>query len=719
MCYYLNPLTRPYDIQFLRFFRMAIKFLLITFFFSLVVFKPVHDAFPDKVPDKSKHNSTMTFESLYADFSVNKDKDKDKSGYPELANDYLWMYLIFSYFFTGLALYLISRETVGIIGVRQSYLGSQSTITDRTIRLSGIPLSLRSEEKIKDFIEELEIGKVESVTLCRKWLELDQAMDNRTSILRKLEEAWTVYLGQRNQKRGRFPPVSSVFRRRNDTTNEEDEETGHLLGEESNGEIELPTQPRPKATIRYGFLKFRSRYVDAIDYYEEKLRLADENVLELRKKTFEPTPIAFVTLDSVAACQMATQAVLDPSPKHLIASVSPAPSDVVWRNTYLSRSSRMARGWMITIVITMLSVFWSLVLVPIAGTLNIETIRKFFPNLAAALEFHPIFQSLVVTQLPTLVSTLLFIAVPYLYDWLANRQGMTSQGEIELSVISKNFFFVFFNYFIIFTILGTASNFYSFLQKFRDNLKDFTKVAYTLAKLLQGFQPFYTNLILLQGLGLFPLRLLEFGSVFLYPIYKMGAKTPRDYAELVQPPEFNYGFYLPQVMLIFLICIVYSILRESWKLILAGLLYFIIGGFVYKYQLLYAMDHRQHSTGRAWVMICNRIIIGLIIFQIATAGQLALELAYARSLATIPLVLVTIWYFSYYGRHYSPLMKHISLRSIERQAPSALIDPAEADPDGWGEQAQLRYESETHVDETVDESRERGMRFVNPSLVTE
>lgn len=106
-------------------------------------------------------------------------------------------------------------------------------------------------------------------------------------------------------------------------------------------------------------------------------------------------------------------------------------------------------------------------------------------------------------------------------------QGMSSLGEIELSVISKNFFFVFFNYFIIFTVLGTFSNFYNFWQNFQDSLKDTTKVAYTLARSLQGLLAFYNNLVILQGLGLFPFRLLEFGSVILYPIYRMGCKTPR------------------------------------------------------------------------------------------------------------------------------------------------------------------------------------------------
>lgn len=314
-------------------------------------------------------------------------------------------------------------------------------------------------------------------------------------------------------------------------------------------------------------------------------------------------------------------------------------------------------------------------------------------------------------------------------------QGMTSQGDVELSVISKNFFFVFFNYFIVFTVLGTFSNFYNLFKQFQDSLKDTTKIAYTLAQSLQGLLPFYTNLVILQGIGLFPFRLLEFGSVILYPIYRIGAKTPRglssiywactlmtnwwlDYAELVQPPSFNYGFYLPQVLLIFIICLVYSVIRESWRVLLAGLFYFVFGSFVYKYQLLYAMDHRQHSTGRAWIMICYRMIIGLLLFQLTTAGQLALKGAYKRAAGIIPLVLVTAWFAYIYSISYAPLMKFIALKSIERRISNEVPDgPIDADPDGWGDERQTRYLDEVGPGHTVDESRETGMRFINPSLI--
>lgn len=149
-------------------------------------------------------------------------------------------------------------------------------------------------------------------------------------------------------------------------------------------------------------------------------------------------------------------------------------------------------------------------------------------------------------------------------------------------------------------------------------------------------------------------------------------------------------------------------MRASWQVILPGLLYFIIGYFVHKYQLLYAMDHRQHSTGGSWIMIVDRIIVGLIIFQITVAGQLALRQAFRRSLGIVPLVAATLWFSYVYSRSYKPLMKFIALRSIRRheqvtQNSSRFLMEQRVRP--------------IDVDEMATEMAERDMRFINPSLV--
>jgi calcium permeable stress-gated cation channel len=685
---------------------MSIKFLTVTFLLAAAIMAPINAHFVG-IPglwDDQPSNSTSILGARGVYWTDSKGHKKKKF---EPDSSYLWSYLVFTYVFTALALYFIVTETKKIIRVRQDYLGSQSTITDRTIKLSGIPPELKSEEQISKIIEKLQIGKVESVTLCRNWEEIDKLMDERSYILRKLEEAWTAHLGNKNGKRSAEPSHVSEEELSNEEEDEEianEQEHDHLIGGSNNHDTAYE-KPRPTTRIWYGFLKLQSRKVDAIDYYEEKLRKVDENIKVARKKDYRPTALAFVTMDSISACQMAVQALIDPRPMQLSASLAPAPSDIVWSNTYLPRSSRMVRSWFISTFVTILSIIWLILIAPFASLLNLCSVKKVWPELGDFLGRHQIGKALVQTGLPTLVVSLLNIAVPYLYDYLSNMQGMISQSEVELSVISKNFFFTFFNVFFVFAAFGTASNLWGQIET------DTRKLAYKLATSVEALSLFYTNFIILQGIGLFPPRLLEFGSISLYPVYKMSAKTPRDYAELAQPPIFKYGFYLPTPILTLILCIVYSVLPAGYQVLFFGLIYFIIGYFTYKYQLLYAMDHQQHATGRGWTMICYRIMLGLGVFQLTMAGVIALKEAFTPAALVVPLIGFTIWFSYFYGRTYEPLTRYIALRSIRRKDdPDFNIadeDIGIARPPGY-----IR-----RLSSTVDEEREKGQIYVNPSLV--
>ena len=328
--------------------------------------------------------------------------------------NYLSMYVIFTYIFSGLAMYLLFRETNNVIRTRQRYLGSQTSTTDRTIRLSGIPREMRSEGYIKELIEGLQIGKVENVTLCHDWLELDLLIDQRLNILRNLERAWIKYTGyKRTRGDGSIVPLARQEACGASFVSDDDHERSHLLSESDRDRV--GTRKRPTLRVWYGPFHLRYRNIDAIDCYEEKLRRIDETIHAARRKTYTPTGLAFVTMESIAASQMVVQAILDPHPMQLFARLAPAPADVVWKNTYLPRARRMMQSWFITAVIGFLTIFWSVLLLPVASLLDWETLHKVFPPLADILARNPVAMSLVQTGLPTLAISLLTVAVPYLY----------------------------------------------------------------------------------------------------------------------------------------------------------------------------------------------------------------------------------------------------------------------------------------------------------------
>ena len=177
-------------------------------------------------------------------------------------------------------------------------------------------------------------------------------------------------------------------------------------------------------------------------------------------------------------------------------------------------------------------------------------------------------------------------------------------------------------------------------------------------------------------------------------------KTPRDLLKLYQPPVFNFGLQLPQPILILIVTIVYSVM--STKILSAGLLYFLIGYFVYKYQLLYACVHPPHSTGKVWPLIFRRFILGLLIFQLTMVGTFALQKAYYCATCLAPLPLVTMACLWNYQQNYISLSLFIALRSIEN---------------GHTETEDAETVVGTTKYATVDEQREFNTTYEYPRLI--
>jgi calcium permeable stress-gated cation channel len=264
---------------------MAIGFLAVSSFLGLVVVTPIKNHFD---PDGGWGNFTdySTFHYETDKNNPRDDNDGDRS--------YLWAYLVFVYVFTALLSYFLVRQSSIVSKRRQQYLGSQSSVADRTIKISGIPHELRTEGKLQDFIEKLRIGDVSAVTICRNWREIDQLAEKRAAALRKLEEAYVVLEGGRKIDRDlqTLPVVQPTPATDRPVSVGEAEDQPLINGHRK------PNRRRPK--IKTGPWGMMGKEVDAIDYYTAKLQHLDETILEARKKEYTATPMAFVTFDKVS-----------------------------------------------------------------------------------------------------------------------------------------------------------------------------------------------------------------------------------------------------------------------------------------------------------------------------------------------------------------------------------------------------------------------------------
>lgn len=647
---------------FLSFFKMAIQILGACAFFGFFVISPIRYHYTGGY---DQGDGTRTLEPSS----------------PEEYEGYLWMYVVFTYTFTITVFWILYRKTNHVLHTRQRILGQQNSVTDRTIRLSGIPPELRDKEHLGRHIERLGVGHVEAVVLCREWWPLSKLFDERKVVLSKLESAWAQYLAPLGTEtsftyraNNGFALTDAIEQAVNSLDSEHHlvrslvsddvrprpitetpfEDSASRVG---GGDIDLGSEISLKRPhFRTGLWGWFGPKVDSIDYYSAALDKLDEQIQLARATQYPATATAFITMESVAAAQMVAQAVLDPHANYLTPQLAPAPHDVIWYNACLLRVQRLIKAYHITIVILAVSIALIFPVTYLAALLNTKTILKFFPALGEFLRQHHTVEGFVTGLLPTYIFTLLNVVIPFLFVRLSEHQGYVSHGEQELSAVLKNFFYLFVNLFLVFTLAGTASNYWSFLS-------DTTKIAKQLATLLRDLALFYVDLIIFQGIGMFPFKLLLFGTLCRLPF--RSSKTARERKTRYKPPVFNFGLALPQPLLVLLITIIYSVMLT--KILVSGLVYFIIGYHVYKYQLVYSMVHPPHSTGKVWPLIFRRVVLGLLIFQLTMAGLLALQNGFILAICLAPLPFVSVGLLYDFQKHYAPLSDFIALRSIRQE----------------------------------------------------
>ncbi|CAI5758620.1 unnamed protein product [Candida verbasci] len=687
------------------FFKMCIRILTTCLLFAIIIISPIRYKFTGRVdqdyPDDGNNGtSTVTRHVLYGTDLSDDDKSYQK---------FLWLYTIFTYIFTFITAYFLFESTNKIINMRQKYLGKQSSITDRTVKISGIPGKLRDEIELIRYIENLNIGEVDSVLIVREWQKLNKLFKIRDKILRKLEESWVEFFHQNgiksknellNTSSSIDPHVGDSFNLPyRDNENDQAAETTSIhssivdqiseIVENSllNSDL-LNDSSYKRPTFKKGWFGLFGPQIDSINFYTDKLSVIDSEIKRARNKEYSPTSTAFLTMRTCAQAQMLAQAVLDPKVNHLITSLAPAPHDIRWDNLCLTRQDRNTRIFLVTLFIGLMSILLVYPVKYIANFLNVKSISKIMPKLGEAIKSHKWLKTAITGLLPTYLFTILNIIIPFFYVWISKKQGFSSHSDEELSSVAKNFFYIFVNLFLVFTTFGTAS------------LSDTTKIAYDLAQSLRDLSLFYVDLIILQGLGIFPFKLLLLGNLIRFStesIFK--CKTPRDYLKLYRPPIYNFGLQLPQPILILIITLVYSVV--SSKILTAGLIYFIIGYFVSKYQLLYSCVHPPHSTGKVWPLIFRRIILGLFIFQLFMVGTLALQDAFTCATFISPLPLLTLYFLYIFHNQYTPLSMFIALKAIEN---GEIIQDSQNDMEN---------------DATLDERREIGTKYEYPNLVND
>ncbi|GMM31900.1 Csc1 protein [Martiniozyma asiatica (nom. inval.)] len=647
---------------FLCFFRMCIKILFILATLGVCILSPIRYILTGSFDKDGNGNDTFINRML-----VIAKKGSTPGDQTEPISYLAWC-TFFTYIFTGVIYWFLFKETAHIIRTRQKFLGSQRSLTDRTIFVRNIPELLRDERQLKLHIEALSVGKVDRISFVHDYSSLVKLFNKRIEIVEKLEIIFSrayglkVTLFDADKEKG-------VQLKTNESCqlNKGDILYNPLV---SNDPFDISNRKYPVIPIdnkkRFGKLRWFGNKIDLVDYYSRKLIEIDEEINHCKNlDNFKIVPHAFITMDSVTDAQMAAQAVFSPKVFELTTELAPAPLDVNWNNLQTDKRKIFLKRNFIEVVIITFSILLIVPIRYITSLLNVNSIKKMWEEFGDYLIDHDTARAVVTGLVPTYLFTLINVILPYVISFLSNLQGLPSKGDVELNVIKKNFLYIFFNLFLVFTLFGTLSSYKALLT-------DTTKIAPLLATSIKSLSLFYIDLILLQGLTMFPFKLLQIGDLFILfwkCIFNYKFRTPRMMRELIYKPSlFDLGLILPQHIMIFIITMIYSPL--STKILVSGFVYFVFGFYTYKYQLVYSMIHPYHSTGKAWPIIFKRVCLGVFVLHLQMFGSLALEQAFVLAGLMLPLFPATLYALFFFDRNFKPLLHYIALDAIKTQGQS-------------------------------------------------
>lgn len=664
---------------FLCFFRMSIKILLSLSILGICVLSPIRFFTTGSFDNDNSFFNLNYFKSLKG----GDDDDDNNNDENSESIIYLTVSTICTYIFTALIYYFLFKETNHIIKTRQKFLGSQRSITDRTIVIKNIPNQMCNELDLKNHIQDLQVGKVEQINFVYDYSLLVELFNKRNKLINNLEIIYSKSCGldinlfnslniqnvhMKILKLSTIPTDDYILYDPNNNNDKIDLNNFNKNTDNNNNNYYVLATSNDKYFNRNRKICFKisKNKKDLIDSNIRELIKINDKIIQIKEKSdFKRLPIAFVTMDSVTDAQMAAQAVFSPKVFELITELAPAPLDVNWNNLLLNNKTVFLRKNIIEFIII---VFSCLLIIPIryiTSLLNVNSIRKMWKEFGDYLIKHDKVRTIVTGLLPTYLFSLINSVLPYVISLLSNLQGLGSKGDVELSVIKKNFLYIFFNLFLVFTLFGTLSSYKALLT-------DTTKIAPLLATSIKSLSLFYIDLILLQGLTMFPFKLLQIGDLCLFFwnfIINFKNKTPRLFRDYLYKPQiFDLGLILPQHILIFIITILYSSI--STKILVSGLVYFILGFYTYKYQLVYSLVHPYHSTGKAWPIIFKRICLGVFFLHLQMFGSLALEQSFVLAGLMLPLFPSTVVALMFFDRNYKPLLYYIALDAIKTRGKS-------------------------------------------------
>ncbi|KAF2973568.1 hypothetical protein GQX73_g61 [Xylaria multiplex] len=538
-----------------------------------------------------------------------------------------YAHVFIAWIFYGFVMYMVVRESIFYINLRQAFLLSPlycNRISSRTVLFISVPDEYLDQARLRKVFGD----SVKNIWIAGETKELDELVKERDKVALKLEKAEVKLLKLANAERLKAIKKGAADERPAASADvPADAESGSLAARW------VPPKKRP--SHRLGFLGLVGKKVDTITWCRTELERLIPAVQKsqdaYREGNYKKINSVFIEFSNQADAESANQVVahhqaLQMTPKY----IGITPGEIVWSALKVSWWQRVIRRFAVIGFISALIIFWAIPVGVVGIISNINSLKQIFFLQWIGL-IPQVILGFIQGLLPSVLLAVLMSLVPIVMRLCAKLSGEPSLARVELFTQNAYFAFQVIQVFLISTLTSAASAVgYQIFQHPE-------QVTSLLAENLPKASNFYISYFIVQGLGIAASILSQaVGFVVFTLVYKYLSGTPRAlYTKWANLSAISWGSVLPVYTNIAVISITYaSIAPLMLGFATIGISIFYLA---WRYNIFFVTDTDIDTRGLIYPRALKQLFTGVYIAELSMIG------IFGASVAIGPLVLMIIF----------------------------------------------------------------------------
>lgn len=382
---------------------------------------------------------------------------------------------------------------------------------------------------------------------------------------------------------------------------------------------------------------FSLEKVDSIPTYKQEIADLNEKIAALQAKAPEqPILGAVITFETIEGASAL--------PRYISEGMgvihAPRDHDICYDAIALTKEQRNTRGLVGSIVTFSMVAFYMIPIVFVSSMTTLSKLTKTFPFLKPILDTNFAVKGFLEGFLPTLALVVFLAILPGVLKLLARHEGQEiSESGLERAVLTKYFYFQFFN---VFLASVTAGSLLGSLEKIVDHPASTVDL---LAQSLPEFSTFFMAYIMLATFSAFPLKLSQVVKVVVGSLKKKYlCKTQKDIDAAEEASESAYGAELAEHVLFTVIALSYAVI--SPLILVFAICYYLFAFATFSFQFTFNIPVRHEGGGSIYPMLWSRVVCGLIVSEVLMIGYFGIKEAPAQATLMIPLVVLTLGFYN-------------------------------------------------------------------------